>query len=53
MFLEDKIAVIAGDAYGVGQATALLFMREGAKVVLIDDQAGLARRHGSKAQHGT
>ncbi len=40
MLLEDKIAVIAGDAYGVGQATALLFMREGAKVVLIDDQAG-------------
>ena len=39
MLLKDKIAVIAGDAYGVGQATALLFISEGAKVVLIDDLA--------------
>jgi NAD(P)-dependent dehydrogenase (short-subunit alcohol dehydrogenase family) len=40
MLLKDKIAVIAGDAFGVGQATALVFMREGARAVLIDDQAG-------------
>jgi NAD(P)-dependent dehydrogenase (short-subunit alcohol dehydrogenase family) len=40
MLLNGKIAVIAGDAYGVGQATALLFMQEGATVVLIDDLAG-------------
>lgn len=40
MLLKDKVAVIAGDAYGVGQATALLFMAEGAKVILIDDLAG-------------
>lgn len=40
MLLKDKIAVIAGDAYGIGQATALLFIREGARVVLIDDLAG-------------
>ena len=40
MLLKDKIAVIAGDAYGVGQATALLFISEGAQVVLIDDLAG-------------
>jgi NAD(P)-dependent dehydrogenase (short-subunit alcohol dehydrogenase family) len=39
MLLTDKVAVIAGDAYGVGQATALLFMTEGAKVILIDDLA--------------
>ena len=40
MLLKKKNVVIAGDAYGIGQATALLFMREGAKVVLIDDLAG-------------
>jgi NAD(P)-dependent dehydrogenase (short-subunit alcohol dehydrogenase family) len=39
MLLKDKIAVIAGDAYGVGKAAALLFMREGAQVLLIDDLA--------------
>lgn len=39
MLLKDKIAVIAGNAYGVGQATALLFMQEGARVLLIDDLA--------------
>lgn len=43
MLLKDKMAVIAGDAYGIGQATALLFAREGARVVLIDDKAGLAQ----------
>lgn len=40
MLLKDKCAVIAGDAYGIGQAAALLFQREGARVVLIDDLAG-------------
>lgn len=39
MLLKDKIAVIAGDAYGVGQAAALLFINEGAQVLLIDDLA--------------
>lgn len=39
MLLEGKTAVIAGDAYGVGQAAALLFMREGARVLLVDDEA--------------
>jgi len=42
MLLKDKIAVIAGDAYGIGQAAALLFVREGARVVCIDDKAELA-----------
>lgn len=40
MLLKEKNVVIAGDAYGIGRATALLFMHEGAKVVLIDDLAG-------------
>ncbi len=40
MLLKNKIAVIAGDAYGVGHAAAALFAREGASVVCIDDNAG-------------
>lgn len=40
MLLEGKTAVIAGDAYGVGQAAALLFLHEGANVLLVDDEAG-------------
>lgn len=34
--LEGKIAVITGAADGIGRATALLFAREGAKLVLAD-----------------
>jgi NAD(P)-dependent dehydrogenase (short-subunit alcohol dehydrogenase family) len=41
MLLKDKVAVIAGDAYGIGHATATLFAREGASVFCIDDNAGL------------
>lgn len=40
MLLEGRTAVIAGDAYGVGQAAAAIFMREGADVLLVDDEAG-------------
>ena len=45
MILKDKIAVIAGDAWGLGHATAVLFAREGAQVICIDDNqdsAGMA-----------
>jgi len=43
MLLKDQNVVIAGDAYGIGRATARLFMQEGAQVLLIDDQAGAAQ----------
>jgi len=34
--LENKVAVITGSARGIGQATALKFAREGAKVTVCD-----------------
>jgi meso-butanediol dehydrogenase/(S,S)-butanediol dehydrogenase/diacetyl reductase len=36
--LKDKIAVITGAASGIGRATAILFAREGARLVLADVQ---------------
>ena len=40
--MKDKIAVITGSGKGLGEATALLFSREGAKIVVfdIDETAG-------------
>jgi NAD(P)-dependent dehydrogenase (short-subunit alcohol dehydrogenase family) len=44
MRLQDKVAIISGAASGIGQATARLFAREGARLVLNDiDQPGLEK----------
>lgn len=36
MRLKDKVAIITGAGSGIGRATALLFVREGARVVVAD-----------------
>src|SRR5690242_8113470 len=36
MRLQDKIAIVTGAGHGMGESTARLFAREGAKVISVD-----------------
>jgi NAD(P)-dependent dehydrogenase (short-subunit alcohol dehydrogenase family) len=51
--LEGKVALVTGAGSGIGEAIALLFAKEGAKVTLADvDVAGAERVAAAVEQHG-
>ena len=54
MRLTEKVAIITGAALGIGRATALLFAREGASVVVADwnDEEGLRTAEEIKNEGG-
>lgn len=42
--LHGQVAIITGSGQGIGEATAILFAKEGARVVVTDLDAGTRRR---------
>ena len=50
MKLKDRVAIVTGAGSGIGQATALLFAREGARVGVLDLDADAARETTQKIE---
>jgi NAD(P)-dependent dehydrogenase (short-subunit alcohol dehydrogenase family) len=50
--LQGKVAIVTGAASGIGRASALLFAREGAKVLAVDREAGALEETVAKAEAG-
>ena len=50
--LDGKVALITGAPSGIGAATATIFAREGASVVLVDMNAESGQRNASEIQAG-
>lgn len=44
MHLQDKVVIVTGAGAGIGEATARLFVEEGAKVVIADHNAEAAQK---------
>jgi NAD(P)-dependent dehydrogenase (short-subunit alcohol dehydrogenase family) len=51
--LEGKVAIVTGAASGIGRASAVLFAREGARLVIVDQNAeGLRETAAALSRHG-
>jgi NAD(P)-dependent dehydrogenase (short-subunit alcohol dehydrogenase family) len=51
--LDGKVAIVTGAASGIGRASAILFAREGARLVIVDqNEEGLNETAHAIAQHG-
>jgi len=51
--LDDKVAIVTGAASGIGRASAILFAREGARLVIADQNVdGLGETAGAIAKNG-
>jgi NAD(P)-dependent dehydrogenase (short-subunit alcohol dehydrogenase family) len=51
--LDGKVAIVTGAASGIGRASAILFAREGARLVIVDkNAAGLNETASAISRHG-
>ena len=48
MRLKDKVSIVTGAGSGIGAATAILYAKEGSKVICVDVNALLYIRTSSK-----